>query len=207
MKHSGSYSPWPRQTSPSHNFCLMDCQDCILLGQPEPISRLWSPTGPKGAIGIIFQLDGIPYRLFPPTGSEIVATTGSDHLMGTVLVSCIEHDPLGLNVRHLPLAWAKFCHRWELELFLTGDSSGRSQETLRICLGLPGRTGIFPTVRANAPPGGDWLTAFAALSPKCLKRGRKSDNTTTKLIIKCLPRVSWCQVHIRTPLCFYMVVI
>ncbi|KAK0146122.1 hypothetical protein N1851_014617 [Merluccius polli] len=37
---------------------------------------------------------------------------------------------------------------------------------------------------------------FARVSKKC---SRKSDDTTTKMIIELRPRVSWCQVHIWTP--------
>ncbi|MEQ2250439.1 hypothetical protein ILYODFUR_000798 [Ilyodon furcidens] len=76
--------------------------------------------------------------------------------------------------------------RRELKLRLTGDSARRSQQTLKIRLGLPGL--ILPhhrsqltirqwSVESSAP-------LFIQVSKTC---GRRSDDTTTKLIIKLGP--------------------
>lgn len=54
-----------------------------------------------------------------------------------------------------------------LKLLLTWDSAKRSQQTLTLHLGLPGHTGIFPTMEANTPPGAGQLTAPHVSSPEC----------------------------------------
>ncbi|KAK0138509.1 hypothetical protein N1851_024970 [Merluccius polli] len=48
-----------------------------------------------------------------------------------------------------PGTWSKLSRRWELKLSLTGDSARCSQQTLTMCLGLPGLTGILPHHRSQ----------------------------------------------------------
>ncbi|MEQ2293293.1 hypothetical protein AMECASPLE_031861 [Ameca splendens] len=66
------------------------------------------------------------------------------------------------NMAHLdskspnsPRMCLKLSRRWELKLHLTGDFARRSQQTLKLCLGLLGLTGILP-IGASSPPGSQW---------------------------------------------------
>ncbi|XP_037836749.1 methionine synthase isoform X3 [Kryptolebias marmoratus] len=77
------------------------------LGLPVPVSCFWSPTDQDGPVGLLLQPDGIPHCRCPPAGSRVAATTGTNYLVATALISCLnnggmEHGPLGLNVPHLP---------------------------------------------------------------------------------------------------------
>ncbi|KAI3368210.1 hypothetical protein L3Q82_007942 [Scortum barcoo] len=91
----------------------------------------------------------------------------------------------------------KLFRRWELKTSLTEGSARRSQQTLTICLGLPGLSNflllpadpthhqVVITVDSSAP-------LFTRVSKTY---SRRSDKTTTKSIIDLQPRVSWCHVH------------
>ncbi|XP_028318078.1 uncharacterized protein LOC114472959 [Gouania willdenowi] len=92
---------------PDPSFCLCDCAGCSTLGLPVPLSCLRSPTSQKGQVGLLLQLDGIPYFRTPPPGSGIAAATGTRDFTATAANGCIddgggEHGPLGLHVSHLP---------------------------------------------------------------------------------------------------------
>ena len=101
----GSPPPWPPQTFPSPKF---------LLPRPPVMSHAWpaisclrSQPSLPGSIGLLLQLDSIPYFWSPPPGSGIAATTGTGDLMATAPDSCVnngsgEHGPFGLNVPSLP---------------------------------------------------------------------------------------------------------
>ena len=92
-----------------------------------------------------------------------------------------------------PETWMKLSRKWALKLLLTGDSARHSQQTLTICLGLPGLTGILPHHRSQLATR--WWSVensaplFTRVSRTC---GRKSDDTTTKSFIERRTRVSWC---------------
>ncbi len=92
---------------PCPGFCLSDRRSRIPLGLSVPACCLRSPTGQKGPIGLLLQLDGIPHRRCPPTGSGIAATTGTNHLTAAAPIGRLnnggtEHSPLGLNIPRLP---------------------------------------------------------------------------------------------------------
>jgi len=105
-----------------------------------------------------------------------------------------------------PGIWLKLCRRWELKLLLTGDSDKRSQQTITIHLGLPGLIGILPHQRSQLTTRWWSVDSSAPLFTRMSRTyRRKSNATSTKSIIELQPRVSWCQVHIWTPLCLNMV--
>ncbi|MEQ2188278.1 hypothetical protein GOODEAATRI_013381 [Goodea atripinnis] len=65
-----------------------------------PISHLRSPTSQPQTIGLLLQLESIPYCRCPPPGSGFAATTGTTDLTATATGSsidnrCGEHGPLG----------------------------------------------------------------------------------------------------------------
>ncbi|KAI3373646.1 hypothetical protein L3Q82_022233 [Scortum barcoo] len=62
---------------------LKDRLGCRLLGLPVPVNCVGSPTGQHGLIGLLLQLDGIPYFRCPPPGSGVAATTGTRDLVPT----------------------------------------------------------------------------------------------------------------------------
>ncbi|XP_078478589.1 LOW QUALITY PROTEIN: uncharacterized protein LOC144739520 [Lampetra planeri] len=89
------------------SFCLHNRPGRGALGLPVPVGCLRSPTSQPGPIGLLLQLDSIPYFRCPPPGSGVAATTGTGDLATTALSGCFdngggEHGPLGLNVPSLP---------------------------------------------------------------------------------------------------------
>ncbi|XDV12364.1 hypothetical protein PO909_001059 [Leuciscus waleckii] len=68
---------------PSPIFCLHNHPGCSPLGLSVPVSCLRSPTSQPGPIGLLLQLDGIPYFQCPPPGSGIAASTGTGDLTAT----------------------------------------------------------------------------------------------------------------------------
>ncbi|MEQ2285196.1 hypothetical protein AMECASPLE_029394 [Ameca splendens] len=73
----------------------------------RPVSCLRSPTSQPQPIGLLLQLDSVPYCRFPPPGSGIAAATGTADLtaaaMGSIIDNrCREHGPLGLYVSNIP---------------------------------------------------------------------------------------------------------
>ncbi|KAK3524445.1 hypothetical protein QTP70_029322 [Hemibagrus guttatus] len=92
-------------TDPS--FCFRDHHGCSLLGLPVCLSCLQSPPSQPGSIGLLLQLDGIPYFHCPPLCSGIGTATGTRDLTATAPDGCVnngggEHGPLRLNVPNLP---------------------------------------------------------------------------------------------------------
>ncbi|XP_029912949.1 uncharacterized protein LOC115363023 [Myripristis murdjan] len=92
---------------PAPSFCLRHCPSRGTPGLPLHVNCLRSPTGQQGPVGLLLQLDGIPYFRCPPPGSGIAATTGTRDLAATAPNSCVdnggrEHGPFGLNVSSLP---------------------------------------------------------------------------------------------------------
>ncbi|MEQ2289710.1 hypothetical protein AMECASPLE_035997 [Ameca splendens] len=78
-----------------------------MLGLTVPVSRLRSPTSQPQPIGLLLQLDSIPYCRCPPPGSGIAAATGTADLTAAATGSsinnrCGEHLPLGLYVSNIP---------------------------------------------------------------------------------------------------------
>ncbi|MED6251891.1 hypothetical protein ATANTOWER_004236 [Ataeniobius toweri] len=77
------------------------------LGLAVPVSRLRSPTSQPQPIGLLLQLDSIPYCRYPPPGLEIAATRGTADFTATATGSsidngCEEHGPLGLCLQPPP---------------------------------------------------------------------------------------------------------
>ncbi len=62
---------------PGPSFCLHNHPGCTPLSLPVPVSCLRSPTSQPGPIGLLLQLDGVPYFRCPPPGSGIAASTGT----------------------------------------------------------------------------------------------------------------------------------
>ncbi|MEQ2239915.1 hypothetical protein ILYODFUR_009440 [Ilyodon furcidens] len=76
------------------------------MASPGPISRLRSPTSQPQLIGLLLQLDSIPYCQCSPLGSGIAAATGTSDLTataGSIDNGGGEYGPLGLHVSNLPL--------------------------------------------------------------------------------------------------------
>ncbi|KAK3557065.1 hypothetical protein QTP70_024451, partial [Hemibagrus guttatus] len=77
------------------------------LGLPVCLSYFRSPPSQPGLIGLLLQLDDIPYFQCPPLCSAIAAATGTRDLTARAPDGCInngrgEHGPLRLNVPNLP---------------------------------------------------------------------------------------------------------
>ncbi|KAK3564280.1 hypothetical protein QTP86_012001 [Hemibagrus guttatus] len=92
---------------PDLSFCFHDYLGCSLLGLLVHISCLQGPTSQPGSIGLLLQLDSIPYFWCPPMDSRIPAMTGTRDLTvtapdGSVKSGGGEHGPLRLNVPNLP---------------------------------------------------------------------------------------------------------
>ncbi|PWA30399.1 hypothetical protein CCH79_00017644 [Gambusia affinis] len=105
------------------------------LPQQPPKPYVALTTGQKGPIGLLLQLDSIPYRKCLPTGLRVVTATGTDNLATTAQTGCLEngdteHDPFRLNVPLLPwnvfnvlpemgvkaLSHRRFCQRYPADL-------------------------------------------------------------------------------------------
>ncbi|KAK3559920.1 hypothetical protein QTP86_026944 [Hemibagrus guttatus] len=77
------------------------------LGLPVRLSSLRGPLSKPGSIGLLLQLDGIPYFQCPPLCLGIAAATSTRDLMSTAPDGGVnngggEHGPLRLNVPNLP---------------------------------------------------------------------------------------------------------
>ncbi|KAK3534858.1 hypothetical protein QTP86_028556 [Hemibagrus guttatus] len=130
---------------PDPSFCFQDHPGCSSLGLPICLSCLWSPPSQPGSIGLLLQLDGIPYLQCPPLCSGIAAATGTRDLTATSPDGCInngggEHGPLRLNVPNLP---------WDLVETLpeaVTSTEVQQQDTTRVQI----RGAVPPN---HAPPG------------------------------------------------------
>ena len=82
--------------------------------------------------------------------------------------------------------------RWELMLLLTGDSARCSHQALTIRLGLLGLTSIFPHHLSQLLIRRWLVDSSVPLFTRVFKTcGRKSGDTTTKLIIKLWSMAVW----------------
>ncbi|KAK3553315.1 hypothetical protein QTP86_033831, partial [Hemibagrus guttatus] len=86
---------------PDPSFCFRDHHGCSSLGLPVCLSCLRSPPSQPGLIGLLLQLDGIPYFQCPPLCSGIAAVTSTRDLTATAPDGCVnnggeEHGPLRL---------------------------------------------------------------------------------------------------------------
>ncbi len=158
---------------PGPSFCLHNHPGCTPLSLPVPVSCLRSPTSQPGPIGLLLQLDGIPYFQCPPPGSGIAASTGT-------------RRPYGHSSERQRRQW-----RWRTWSTLTQylqppSGSGRSSagggswrslwQGIRpnvssrplhyawVCRVCPASS---PAIGSNSPPGGDQLTAPPLSSPEC----------------------------------------
>ncbi|KAK3562309.1 hypothetical protein QTP86_033325, partial [Hemibagrus guttatus] len=112
------------------------------------LSCLRSPPSQPGSIGLLLQLDGIPYFQCPPLCSGIAAAIGSRDLMATAPDGCInngggEHGPLRLDVPNLPRDLVETLPEVGVE-----DSTNRGISKMfptdpLIHLGLPSLSGIL----------------------------------------------------------------
>ena len=91
-----SFSMVSPKLLPGPSFRLSNRRGCDPLGLSVPISCFQSPTGKKGPIGLLLQLDGFPHHWCPPAGSGIAAVTGTDHLTARTPVHI--WTPLCLNM-------------------------------------------------------------------------------------------------------------
>ncbi|MEQ2293778.1 hypothetical protein AMECASPLE_037043 [Ameca splendens] len=92
---------------PGPRFCLCHSPGCGTLGLTVPVSCLRSPTSQLQPIGLLLQLDSVPYSRCPPPCSGIAATKGTPHLPAAATGNsidnrCREHGPLGLYVSNIP---------------------------------------------------------------------------------------------------------
>ncbi|XP_061633547.1 uncharacterized protein LOC133479977 [Phyllopteryx taeniolatus] len=181
QSHSGVVLHGLTKLLPRPSFCLSNHQSCIPLGQPLPISCLRSPTGQKGPIGLLLQLDGIPHCWCPPTGSGITATTGTDYLTATAPEGRLsnggaQHGPLSLlsgPVNMVPRLPRDVGEVLPSDGILPDAPSRPSQYVWACQVGLASS----PTIGANSPRGGDHLTVPPFSSPECPRYAAASPMT------------------------------
>ncbi|XP_028327353.1 uncharacterized protein LOC114478456 [Gouania willdenowi] len=165
---------------PDPSFCLCDRAGCSTLGLSVPLGCLRSPTSQEGQVGLLLQLNGIPYFRAPPPGSGIASATGTRDFTATAANGRIdngggEHGPLGLHVSHLPRDLGE-AHP---EVGVEDPTDRRIHQT-------------FPTDPHLTFGPASSAPLFTRVSET---RGRRSGDTTTKSIIDLRLRVSWCHVH------------
>ncbi|KAK5600630.1 hypothetical protein CRENBAI_001360 [Crenichthys baileyi] len=83
------------------SFCLFHSPGRGTLGLTVPVRHLRSPTSQPQQIGLLLQLDSVPYCRCPLPGSGIAAATDTTDLTATgssIDNRCGEHGPLGLYV-------------------------------------------------------------------------------------------------------------
>ncbi|MED6271945.1 hypothetical protein CHARACLAT_025339 [Characodon lateralis] len=88
---------------PGPSFCLCHSPGRGTLGLTVPVNRLRSPTSQPQPLGLLLQLDSIPYCWCPPPGLGTAAATGTADLTAAATGSSInnrfgEQGPLGLYV-------------------------------------------------------------------------------------------------------------
>ncbi|XP_068603076.1 neurexophilin-1 [Brachionichthys hirsutus] len=84
---------------PCPGFCLSNRNSCTPLGLSVPVCCLRSPTGQKGMIGLLLQLDSIPQYRCLPRSSGIAATTGNDQLTATVPIGRFDNGELVIGAK------------------------------------------------------------------------------------------------------------
>ena len=158
---------------PDPSFCFRDCPCCRSPGLPVPVSCFRSPPGQPGSVGLLLQLDSIPYFRSPPPGLGIAATTGTGDPTATAPDSRInngsgEHGPFGLNVPSLPQDLGKALP----EVGVTDLPARGFRQTFPAdphnafgsARSFPASS---PASRSDSPQGGDRLTAQPLSSPEC----------------------------------------
>ncbi|XP_054882150.1 transmembrane protease serine 3-like [Poeciliopsis prolifica] len=141
--------------------------------------------------------DSIPYRRSPPTGSRVAATTGTDNLVTTTLISRLnnggtEHGPLRFNVLHLPWNVLKVL----LEMGVKATSHRGFRQTFPAdphnMFGPARSVRHPPPLLEPTPMVEEWLVDSSAplFTRESKTYGHRSDETTTKSIIKLWPWVS-----------------
>ncbi|XP_043086347.1 uncharacterized protein LOC122332938 [Puntigrus tetrazona] len=162
-----------RSSNPDPSFCLHNHPGSSLLCPPIPVSCLRSPTSQPGLIGLLLQLDSIPYFWCPQPGSGVPTTTCTGDFMATALDDRVdqrgrEHSPLGLNVSSLPWDPVKVLpetgvedlpNRGLCQMFPTDPHP--HAWACQVCLAYSPANGY------NSPPGGDQLTVPSLSLPEC----------------------------------------
>ncbi|MEQ2250307.1 hypothetical protein ILYODFUR_038633 [Ilyodon furcidens] len=92
---------------PGPSFCLCHSPGHGTLGLTVPVSHLRSSMSQPQLIGLVLQLDSVPYCRCPPPGLGITAATGTADLTSaatgsSIDIRCGEHGPLGLYVSNMP---------------------------------------------------------------------------------------------------------
>ncbi|MEQ2251045.1 hypothetical protein ILYODFUR_006972 [Ilyodon furcidens] len=100
------------------SFCLCHSPGWGTLGLTVPVSLLRSPTSQPQPIGLLLQLDSIPYCRCPQGGSGIAAATGPADLTATATGSSINKTMDVENTVHSdsmsptsPEIWSKLSRR------------------------------------------------------------------------------------------------
>ncbi|MED6284830.1 hypothetical protein CHARACLAT_022940 [Characodon lateralis] len=129
-----------------------------------PVSCLRSPTSQPQPIGLLLQLDSVPYFRCLPPGSGIATATGTTDLTGAATGNsidhrCREHGPFRLHVSNIPWNLVKALPEVgvkELNTSLAEGSARRSQQTLTMLLGLPSLSGflLFQLIQLTNGGGG-----------------------------------------------------
>ncbi|KAK5605740.1 hypothetical protein CRENBAI_006889 [Crenichthys baileyi] len=126
--------------------------------EPGPAGRLaprypsvgpQSPTSQPQPIGLLLQLDSIPYRRCPlPRGSGTGRRDSTADLTAAATGSSIDIDaenmgPLWTLCLHIPRNLVKLSRRWELNTSLAGALPDLPSKTLTMRLGLPSLSGFL----------------------------------------------------------------
>ncbi|MED6282537.1 hypothetical protein CHARACLAT_033103 [Characodon lateralis] len=132
---------------PGPSFCLCYSPSGGTLGLTVPVSRLRSPKSQPQPIGLLLQLDSIPYCRCPPPGSGMLPRHALQTLRPQLWAAVLTTD--GENMVHSssmsptsPGIWSKLSRRWELNTSLAEGSTRHFQQTLNIRLGLPSLSGF-----------------------------------------------------------------
>ena len=107
---------------PDPSFCFRD----------RKLTHTWPASAVSG--GFLLQLDSIPYFRSPPPDLGIVATTGTEDLIAMAPNSCVNAGSKEHGSIELPLDLVKALP----EVGVKDLPDRCSQQTLTMCLGLPG---------------------------------------------------------------------
>ncbi|MEQ2227532.1 hypothetical protein ILYODFUR_038585 [Ilyodon furcidens] len=124
-----------------------------------PVSHFRSPTSQPHSLGILLQLDSVPYCRCPPLVSGIATTTGTVDLMAAATGSsidnrCREHGPLGLYVSNIPRNLVKALPEVEVE-YIPGQGLYHTfPAEPHYALGPANSPAFSSSSGSNSPPGG-----------------------------------------------------
>ncbi|XP_056319195.1 tricarboxylate transport protein B, mitochondrial [Danio aesculapii] len=133
----------PPEVPDSLSFCFCNRPGCSKLGPSIPISCLGSPSSQPSPVGLLLQLDGIPYFRCPPPGSWIATLTGTKDLTTDHSVSM---SPASLGI------WSKLFRRFGVFEILSNqmkDESGKLDSTRGLLCGLG--AGVMEAVLVVCP--------------------------------------------------------